>query len=104
MATDWKDTIKASFDNHSNRRAEIQTALNKLLGELKGSPYNLNTSLELTSEYPLTWNISIGKKVISINEYDISDSQRIMDPAGYPTKELGDLTEGLKKLLAERFS
>lgn len=100
MEENWKLTIKKAFDTHNDRKKEIHTALVEIISELRQE--GLNMKVELTEEYPLTWEVNIHGKKIELTSEHVKQWQKISDDF-LETEALRDVKVALQMMLVNRY-
>ncbi|GIP08154.1 hypothetical protein J1TS5_03240 [Paenibacillus macerans] len=103
--SDWKETISQKFAAINARRAEIHKPLYALVQELSRESSIREADLELVSEHPLIWSVSINGRVVQISENDVDLAQRIYNEPfdSSISEDRKDITEALKELLVQKF-
>ncbi|RJX41042.1 hypothetical protein D3P09_03250 [Paenibacillus pinisoli] len=103
--SNWKETIARKFSNHSARREEIHNSLYAILQDLSCEESIEKVELNVESEYPLVWEISINGRKETIGESDVETAQK-----GYNfnsqlqfSENKKDIMEALQDLLVQKF-
>ncbi|MFC5468426.1 hypothetical protein ACFPPD_06815 [Cohnella suwonensis] len=104
---DWKKRIVDKVVEHNARRAEVHSTLTRLVNELKNENGISSGGVELASEHPLTWDVTIERKMVQVTESEVSRHQVIFEQGKYggleETNEKKSVEDALKELLATRF-
>jgi DNA repair ATPase RecN len=94
----WKDIIIERMDEYNHKVSEISATLNKVVSELKYSPYNLKVeSKRIENAKQLTWQVTIGKEV---QLFYLDDFRLGVQPSG---ENIDNLEERIQLALLEKF-
>lgn len=101
----WKDEIKERIENYNQQIRNVTKTLNKVIGELKVSPYAsvvTNTNVELIEENRPTWIVKIAGKTnhFTINEFE-TEIHPPLGHEGLPIKR--SLEEAIQKAILDKF-
>lgn len=95
---EWKEIIKNRMDNYNKKVSEITSTLNKVVSELKVSPYNMRIeSKQIEDAEKLTWEVKIGNHK---HLYYLNDFQLGLHTSG---KIIDSLEERIRIAILEKF-
>lgn len=90
---DWKTRITNKISEYDARRTELHKALYSLVEELKRESVVKSGGIELVSDHPLVWQVSVNRKTVQITEFDIVNNQKTFD-----FDNIGNAVESTEKL------